>query len=159
MTHSKSLPSVERVQELLHYDPDSGAFTWKRRRGGKAKAGSPAGGYDSSGYLVIEIDRVACKAHRLAWLLSYAEDPGSLLIDHINRDRADNRIRNLRLVDSSGNNLNTVRWKGGVSRQRSGRWQARLWCPKVKRLVALGTYDTKAEAQAVATSFHPIFGT
>lgn len=155
----KPLPTIERIQQLLDYCPDSGSFTWKTQRGGKAKPGKPAGSADPAGYCIIEIDCVAYKAHRLAWLLCHGQDPGNMLLDHINRDTSDNRIANLRLANSSDNNLNTARWKGGVSRQRSGRWQAKLWCPKTKRLIGLGTYDTEAEAKAVATSFHPIFGT
>jgi hypothetical protein len=86
-----------RVQELLHYDPETGVFTWKVNRRGTARAGSVAGRLHLTGYREIRIDRQRHKAHRLAWLYVHGEWPDGQ-VDHINGVRHDNRISNLRVV-------------------------------------------------------------
>jgi hypothetical protein len=91
-----------RLLEVLHYDPLSGVFTWRVRRGGSAIIGSVAGGLNSDGYLQIKIDRVLYKAHRLAWFYVKGVMPGvDVEIDHRNRIRTDNKFSNLREADES----------------------------------------------------------
>ena len=66
------------------------------------------GSYDKDGYLIIKIKQRQFKSHRLAWFLYYGRFPDKE-IDHINRERADNRLINLREVDRIGNIKNTHR--------------------------------------------------
>ena len=56
------------------------------------------GSISSDGYLVLKVKKTQIKAHRLVWFLNYGEFP-TMTIDHINRNRQDNRIENLRLAD------------------------------------------------------------
>ena len=56
------------------------------------------GSLDKDGYLIIKVKGKQFKAHRIVWLLNYGEFPKTEL-DHINRNRLDNRIENLRLAD------------------------------------------------------------
>jgi len=80
----------------------------------------PSGRADPKGYIVIKIKGRVYFAHRLAWLYIYGEWP-SEIIDHINRERDDNRICNLRDVSSSQNNLNrTLDPKGRGASGRKG---------------------------------------
>jgi hypothetical protein len=103
---NKKLPSIERVKSLLNYDPDTGIFTWKVARG-RVTVGSVAGQINQRWrYRTITIDKNKYYAHRLAWYITTGEDPGELDIDHINHDRDDNRIDNLRLTTRSENCLN-----------------------------------------------------
>jgi len=93
----------KRLKELLHYDPDTGIFTWevnkkRARRGDKA-------GTDRAGYIQIKIDQIAYKAHRLAWLYMEGYFPENE-IDHINRVTDDNRWGNLREVSHQCNMRN-----------------------------------------------------
>lgn len=97
--------SQERVRELLSYDAETGLFTWNKTRTGFARKGSLAGTKTSYGYIQISIDNVLHKAHRLAWIYVYGESP-KMDIDHINGDRSDNRIVNLRDVDKFTNMQN-----------------------------------------------------
>lgn len=99
--------TAERLRELLHYDPETGVFTWRVRRG-MAVAGSVAGNLNRNGYVNIFVDGRQYKAHRLAWLFVYGEFP-SADIDHINGVRNDNRIFNLRDVTTSVNMMNQRR--------------------------------------------------
>lgn len=100
---TKSLPSLTELTNLLHYDPDTGYFTWKVDHRGAAKAGSVAGCLDGYGYRCIKIRGVSYKAHRIAWLMGTGEDAGGLQINHINSDRSDNRLKNLELVTTRQN--------------------------------------------------------
>lgn len=105
--------SKRRLRELLSYDPDTGKVTWRKTGPGR-RANLQAGCKRSDGYIDIEIEGVTCKAHRLAWLLHYGEWSAGEL-DHKNRDKADNRISNLRLATKSQNCGNAGRQKNNVS--------------------------------------------
>ena len=94
--------SAARLRELLHYDPDTGVFVWVRPTGRRTKSGDIAGSAEGRGYWAIRIQTARYKAHRLAWLYHYGAWPEGD-IDHINSDRRDNRIANLRDVDRSTN--------------------------------------------------------
>ena len=93
--------TVERARELLSYDPETGFLTWLCRRG-RYHQGEVAGFLTPYGYIDIQVDARKHKAHRLAWLLTYGVWP-TLDIDHINGNRADNRMVNLREVTRSTN--------------------------------------------------------
>lgn len=93
--------TVDRLRELLDYSPASGRFTWLTRRG-RAAAGSVAGAIHKYGYQVIQIDGKGYGAHRLAWLYTHGSMP-TAFVDHINGDRTDNRIENLRDVPNDVN--------------------------------------------------------
>jgi hypothetical protein len=108
MTKPRKLPPLEHVREVLAYCPDTGALTWRVDRAANVLAGSPAGCLRRGGYTQVQLGRHHYRAHRLAWYLHHGTDPGPLLVDHINRDRSDNRACNLRLVDARGNRLNSA---------------------------------------------------
>ena len=89
--------TAEALREQMDYDPETGSFYWKPRR-----AGCPGGGYWQ-----IRIKGRCYYAHQLAWLYVHGEWP-SEEIDHINRDRLDNRIANLRAADRCQNQQNKL---------------------------------------------------
>jgi hypothetical protein len=109
MTKPRKLPPLEHFREVLAYCPDTGALVWQVDRPNQVRAGSPAGTPAGGGYIEVKLGGRRFKAHRLAWYLHHGTDPGPLLVDHINRDRSDNRACNLRLVDARGNRLNSAR--------------------------------------------------
>jgi hypothetical protein len=144
----------EHLKELLLYNPQTGVFTWRVHRGGKATAGSVAGSKDTHGYVQILVHKHPHRAHRLAWLYMTGDWPKDS-IDHRNRIRSDNRWANLRDVTPAINAENT-----SVARSRVGRmlgtmyhshlklnpWEARI---TVKgRREYLGHYKTVEEAHA-----------
>lgn len=90
----------DRLKQLVKYSPFTGFFT-------SLKTGQRYRYYNDDGYLQIMLDGRRYRAGRLAWLYMNGEFPPSgMYIDHINRDRRDDRIGNLRLVTPSQNSLN-----------------------------------------------------
>ncbi|MCU0501532.1 MAG: HNH endonuclease [Anaerolineae bacterium] len=92
----------------LDYDPLTGIFRWKVAVSSAAKVGAIAGCKHHSGYWQIRFQKNSVFAHRLAWLHYYGHYPNDQ-IDHLNGDRLDNRIDNLRDVTPSINLQNAKR--------------------------------------------------
>ena len=89
------------LKRLFDYNPDTGEFTRLSAKAWNAGNGS----INKNGYRVININNKVYYAHRLAWLYVYGSFPENQ-IDHINGDPSDNRIENLRDVDSNKNQQN-----------------------------------------------------
>jgi len=100
--------SLERLREVLDYDPETGALTWRKRLGPMCKFGQPAGKCTKQGYRRIAIDGQSYTASHLAWFHFYGIRP-TVLIDHKNLDKTDDRIENLRLATHSQNSANQRR--------------------------------------------------
>ena len=96
---NEPLLTQDGLRQLLNYDPDMGAFTWRQGRG-PVRAGGVAGCLTRKGYRRIQIDGQNYMAHRLAWLYMYGSWPPEQ-IDHINEIKSDNRLDNLRLANQT----------------------------------------------------------
>ena len=121
----------ERLSEALHYDPVEGVFTRKVCRKNTYRVWKTAGSTDKNGYRRIRIDGRCYAEHRVAWMYVFGEMP-KMDIDHINGNRADNRISNLREATRAENsqNVHAARRDNtsgylGVHKDR-GRWNARI---------------------------------
>ena len=99
------------LKKLLHYNPETGVFTWKSNRSQLAKKGDIAGSVyrkcNGKEYIVIHVKGRVYKAHRLAWMHVHGRFP-ILNIDHINGIGTDNRMQNLRDVSHAENMKNKV---------------------------------------------------
>lgn len=95
----------EFLKNVLDFDPETGNFVWKQRFGKRGIPGRIAGGLDFNGYWVITINKKRHKGHRLAWLYVHGRWP-AVAVDHINGDRGDNRMVNLREATNSENQHN-----------------------------------------------------
>ena len=141
------------LKELLHYDAETGIFTWRENRGRLAKTGQVAGYTGSEGYRSIRFMGKERKAHRLAWLYIHGEWPSGV-IDHVNCDRADNRISNLRDTTFTVNAQNRRKANAGNKSGFLGvcvigkKFQSWISLPDRKR-VHLGTFITAEEAHEV----------
>ena len=125
----------------IRYQPSTGELFWVRSKNGR-NLSRPAGTINTTGYRVVCVNRKRYLAHRLAWFLHYGSWPISDL-DHINGDKADNRISNLREVTKSQNQAN--RAAKGYSKHE-GKYQARITFNK--QTTYLGWFDTEEEAVA-----------
>lgn len=97
--------TFDRLRELLYYCHETGTFTWLQTRQ-RSPEGSLAGHTNKVGYCVIGIDGKYYKAHRLAFLYMTGEWPKKQ-VDHINRNKSDNRWSNLRDVSNKDNQRNS----------------------------------------------------
>ncbi len=146
------LPSQDRLRLEYRYDKVTGTLT-------RIKTGHVVAGCNSGGYQTVFIDGKSYQAHRFIWMLVYGEDPGKNDIDHINGDKQDNRLCNLRLATRSQNVTNKRRLDTpipGISWDDG--WRARCMIDGKRK--HLGRFKTKIEALAaickVADAFHPI---
>jgi putative component of toxin-antitoxin plasmid stabilization module len=112
----------QETREYLDYCPIKGSFTWIKKVYRNTIVGSEAGTVGKNGYRYITFKGQKILAHRLAWLFQYGEQPPPQ-IDHINRERLDNRVSNLRSASSSLNGHNRTGVKG-VRRHKDSGWQA-----------------------------------
>lgn len=148
--------TADRLRELLHYDRETGVFTWRADagRGGRIAAGSIAGGVSGSGgYILIWIDGKKRSAHRLAWLYVTGNWPTKWL-DHRNAVRTDNRFSNLREATPAQNNQNIQARRSDCSSGVRGvtwvadrkKWRAVIVVAGRQR--HLGHFDSITEATA-----------
>ena len=96
--------TVDLLNELFDYDKETGNLIWKNKPAKKVKAGAIAGSATDNGYIKITINQKKYRAHRLVFLMHKGYLPKTL--DHINGDRKDNRIENLRPATVSQNAMN-----------------------------------------------------
>ena len=101
------LPPLEELKEFLDYNPDTGLITWIKPRQ-KVKVGNVAGRTVSDGYIQIIFKHRCYLAHRLAYYMYHGVDPLEKLVDHIDGDQSNNKIKNLRLASNAQNCSNRV---------------------------------------------------
>lgn len=178
------LPSPSELRQLLRYEEHTGLLYWRRRSEsmfvGRSKppsqlcagwntryAGELALNHKNNrGYLSGHLGGAAMLSHRAIWAMVHGEWPE--FIDHINGDRADNRLSNLRAVTRTQNsrnrrlNKNNTTGHTGVKKMPNGRWSARIRVDGKNKW--LGTFDSRDEAIASRTDaerecgFHPNHG-
>jgi len=132
----------EEMLLSFRYNPESGDLFYAN--GGNAKT-------ISNGYRVVKYNGKQCKVHRIAWMIFYGYLPSGH-IDHINGNRLDNRISNLRACSCSENLMNvkigkknTSGVKGVTLHKRSNKWQAQLMA--AGKSLYLGIFNTICEAE------------
>jgi hypothetical protein len=137
---------------VLSYDPQTGVFKWALPRP-KIQVGNTAGYLKKNkGYVYIEVDGKSYSAHRLAWFYVTGEMPKNQ-IDHINRNKSDNRFQNLREATSGQNRANSkTNNMHGLKGVRRLPWMKdgdRCWQTQIthqKKVLYIGCFHTKEEA-------------
>jgi hypothetical protein len=155
------------LKELLHYDRETGFFTWRMLRPGRSPQGKIAGSVRSNpkdpcfGYRYITVDHFRTSAHRLAWFYVYEKWPTGDL-DHRDMVRDNNRIDNLREATRSQNMANARRPRHNTSGYKgatfvNGRWTAQIQFNS-KNLI-LGYFSSAEEAhEAYCQAGKRLFG-
>jgi len=175
MVKTKPMPTAEVIRELLDYVPETGEFTWKPRalryfpdeRACKIWntrfSGKPAlCTVASNGYSYGAIFGENFSSHRVAWL--HAKGVVPVEIDHVNGDRLDNRLANLRNVDRSLNCRNLAIRRKNTSGQIGVSWNKAMkaWDVRVgkDRVGFFKVFDEAVAARkaAEAGEYHPNHG-
>lgn len=175
----------EQLAKMLSYEPETGALIWSARnkddftcpenersrvasRWNRLRAGKEAGVINANGYRVICIEGRTYQAHRIAIALVTGLWPEGQ-VDHINHNKSDNSLINLRVVTASENSQNrplpVTSSSGSIGvhfHSPSGKWHARIWANSKR--VHLGAFDKKEdaitarEAASHQHGFHPNHG-
>lgn len=155
--------ALERLKELLFYDPRIGKWFWLKNGCRKIFPGMLAGGYNKDGYWRIKIDGKGYLAHRLAWFYMTGKWP-TAEIDHIDLVKDNNVWTNLREATSRQNSYNrqitrrnSIGAKGVRLVKKTGRYTARIGVNMKQK--SLGTFDTIEEAsEAYENAARKYFG-
>jgi len=145
----KSGITQKRIKDILHYDPESGIWTWLIDKPGVLNSGI-AGYVDTNGYRQIGIDREVYPSGRLAWLYMNGYFPEHE-IDHKNRIKHDDRWKNLRHVSHQCNSRNRRNFKNNTSGVKGVYWakEKGKWYSQIKvhgKTFHIGYHSDKNEA-------------
>jgi hypothetical protein len=99
------MTTFEDVSKVFSYNPQTGIVRWASDVSPLRLAGQPVSSKTTGGYITVIVGGYGYKAHRIAWMLTHGEWP-KYEIDHINGERADNRLANLRDVTHQVNQMN-----------------------------------------------------
>ena len=130
-------------KDVFIYNKKSGVLKWK--------SGKVAGCKDFYGYLIVGYNRKLLKVHRVIWEMRNGKIPDGLVIDHINRNPADNRFCNLRLVTKAQNAYNAKTRGDNKFSQTGVSWNKdkqkyKAYITVDKKQLHLGYFDTVAAA-------------
>ena len=140
----------ERLRELFDYDQKQGYLIRKARTSPNTRIGEVAGRINNKGYRQTMVDNHRYMEHRLVWLYVYGAWP-LVDVDHINGNRSDNRIENLRLATRAENQQNVGMRSHNTSGYIGVTWYKKLnkWRAQIKahgKKLHIGLFDCPAEA-------------
>lgn len=170
MARTPPLLRADEARSLLDLNVETGELRWTSAASQGRLTQKVAGGIANNGYRAIKIGRKSHLAHRLVWLIVHGEWPAGQ-IDHIDGNRTNNAISNLRCVTAAQNKQNiavtgrkTLSGLAGATfipggSRRRDKWESRI---KVNgKSTHLGHFDTPEEAHAAYVSakrqVHPYF--
>jgi len=135
------------LKDYLSYNPLTGLLHWIKKPCRKISVGQEAGCLDKIlGYKKVGFLGKSFRYHKVCWYLYYGKWP-EYEIDHVNRDKLDNRIENLRDVPRRENGQNTEGYnQGAYFNQSKSRWVAQISLDG--KAVHLGYFNSEAEAQS-----------
>lgn len=126
-----------RLKEVVHYNENTGEMLWIKPTSARVKIGDKVGNNDGKGYLQTCIDGRRYRVHRLVWLWVYGVFP-TYHIDHIDRDRTNNKLSNLRDLPQALNNQNI-----GVTRANTSGFLGVSWSKEMRKWEARISINNK----------------
>jgi len=151
----------EDIRDYLHHE--TGELYWTKKPSKQVKIGDEAGCIHPTGYKQVKFRGKSYRVHRVVWFLVKDEQPPEVL-DHINNDKLDNRIENLREASISQNGFNakipknnTSGVKGVSWHKQSNKWLARLH--SYNKPIHLGSFtDLEDASNAVRETRQKLHG-
>jgi hypothetical protein len=152
MPSQKLLPLIEELKELFQYDQETGWLIRKIGMGSRARAGERAGYSRCKGYRKIQIQGRQLFEHRVIWAIMHGSWPINQ-IDHVNGDKGDNRLENLREATQEQNLANRRVRKDSLTGMKGIRWNVKRqkWEAIIQscgKQIYLGRFETPEEAHA-----------
>ncbi len=146
----KKALTLFELKRLLSFDPETGIFTRLVSFTNAFPVGSVAGRVDKDGYLRITVNRKVYFSHRLAWFYVHEEWPSGN-IDHIDMNKKNNRIKNLRPANKFENARNKARlvtnksgYKGVAKNTQCNTWRSTITANR--KTIYLGSFNNKEDA-------------
>jgi hypothetical protein len=155
--------NIAELRAYLSYCPETGIIrwklsdkvpdacrmrleTWNRRFAGQPAFNKP----NSKGYKCGWLWTTSMLAHRVAWALHYGEWPSDQ-IDHVNGDKTDNRLENLRIVTAQGNAKNRSLRSDNTSGHVGVYWvrETKKWSAQIKvdgKQKTIATFESLEDA-------------
>ena len=148
------LKVLTQEDALFLFDYIDGGLYWKNPTHGKAVKGSKAGFINEIGYYQISIYGKKFREHQIVYLMKNGFIPKE--IDHINGNRTDNRIENLREATRTQNMYNKPAYKSNTSGSKNVSWKAKInkWQVAISyegKRKYLGVFEDFEFAELVAT--------
>lgn len=161
----RALPPIEVLESLLSYSPETGELRWRHRpldaftgeaaaRSWNTRFGGSVAGCDRRGRITVSIHGHKYPASRIAWVMGgNPMPPDDIHIDHINRDKKDDRLCNLRECTHSENQMNRAvdkRSPSGVKGVTRNRNSWRVVIVASGRKIYVGQFKRKCEAASAS---------
>lgn len=145
---------IGREELKMLFDYKNGELLWKVERGG-SKIGDIAGSINKTGYRYICVNRKKFKAHRLIFLYHHGYLPE--MIDHLDQNRLNNRVDNLRECTRAQNAFNSKIRKDNTSGIKGICWSKsnKKWMAQItvdRKYKYLGHFEDIDEAEKVIAS-------
>ena len=98
-----------------YFDYKGGNLYWKKMVSRRNPVGKLAGSFSNNGYRQVQLDGTNYRVHRIIYEMFNGEIEEGYLIDHINGNKSDNRLENLRLATPTQNQANSIRGVNNTS--------------------------------------------
>ena len=153
----KTMSDLSREEALYYFKDEGYTVSWKNTLNPRIPNGRHVTNTDGPGYYQVRVNGKFHRVHRLLWIMRNGEIPNGMQVDHIDGNKKNNSVDNLRLCHRHENQRNsklpshnTSGVKGVSFVKRSSKWRARLKVLGVE--VAIGVFDTIEEAEAAMVS-------
>ena len=150
MSKPIKLPSIEELKKLFLYDGQTGDL-YRKAGGFGVRQGDKVGSKRPDGYVRVKVQGKLYLAHRIIWAMHNNSDPVNLEIDHIDGNRRNNKIENLRTAKHGQNQANSPAYKNNKTGFRGVHWhkQHEKYCATVnlnKKRIHVGLFACPKEA-------------
>jgi hypothetical protein len=160
-----ALPDSAALHKLFKYDVETGLLYRRIKTSNSVQLDRPAGCVNPKGYVVVSVGNRSFRAHRIVWAMCKGEVPPDMEIDHIDGQRGNNKLSNLRLVKHIENLKNSARRSDNTSgvrgvRRRSSAIKRPYYAIiyHKKKHIYLGSFTTMDEAARARKEAERLYG-